>query len=189
MRNTFVIAALLASVAGPALATSDHSCQGNSCNIDNSTTNRGGTGVGIGIGKGGNARATSSNRLTTKQLNEQSLSSQQSARTGNQNTNVDASSSDRTNIPVGAAISLSYAPNANPEASIDAAARTVVTNTSYHFLDPLWGHAYQEVQPTVEFSFFLAVKSYEFSNEGYAATAILCDKEPGVAKQLRRACE
>lgn len=191
MKHLLASAAVAALIAASQPAWATGGCDGvGNCNNDNSVVNRGGRGGdgGTGIGKGGDATSLSGAAAGASSRSAASAGAV-AGQSASQDTNVDASSSDRTNIPVGAAISLSYAPNANPEATIDAAARTVVTNTSYHFLDPLWGHAFQDVQPTVEFSYFLAVKSYEFSNEGYAATAILCSKEPGIAKQLRRACD
>lgn len=198
MRHLLATAAVAAIIAAsqPAFATGiggQDQSQGQNQGQTQGQTAYGGTGVGIG--KGGDAYSSSGSSSKSAAgaaavgINSNSAGASSAGQSASQDTNVDASSSDRTNIPVGAAISLSYAPNSNPEATVDAAARTVVTNTSYHFLDPLWGHAFQDVQPTVEFSYFLAVKSYEFSNEGYAATAILCSKEPAVAKQLRRACE
>lgn len=58
MRNTFVIAALLASVAGPALATGNNQNQNQQQNQGQSQS-QAATGIGIGIGKGGRADSNS----------------------------------------------------------------------------------------------------------------------------------
>lgn len=149
MKNALIAAAVAVLVSAPAFATGGGSAGDNAA--------YGGTG-GTGVGVGGNAAAgaasnssayssagafnktsvNSRNNLTTKQLNEQQLSSSNTADNGG------SSNDNSTSLNPGSVISYTYVPNTIPQGVItnDAA----ITSGSVHVLDPLFGLSWQDLK-------------------------------------------
>jgi len=204
-----VFAALLATtmMTGAAFATSGGS--------DNSAVAYGGNG-GTGVGKGGDARSSAAaysgasagaaaiqgqnqslrSSMSTKQLNEQSLSSANESSSDNSGGN--SSNDNSSHVSPGSVISYTYVPEPLPQGSLsnDAA----ITSRQFHFVDPLFGMGWQSVvtlpdgaKKWVALSAVALGANPDGTVSGggtvnmVAARAVICSEKPELGEQLAAA--